>query len=49
MLNDSFFSAFSIHKRYENRYISTFLAEIVGLAVLWLFWIGGAGAATVSC
>jgi len=40
------FIAFSIHRRYENRYISTFLAEIVGLAVLWILWIAGAGAAS---
>ncbi|KAF8957201.1 hypothetical protein BDZ97DRAFT_119277 [Flammula alnicola] len=36
------FIGLSIHKRYENPYVSTFLAEIIGLSVLWTFWIAGA-------
>ncbi|KJA26573.1 hypothetical protein HYPSUDRAFT_63831 [Hypholoma sublateritium FD-334 SS-4] len=36
----------SIHKRWEHPVYSTFVAEIVGLSVLWVFWIVGAGGAT---
>jgi hypothetical protein len=39
---------YSIYKRYENPYLSTFLGEIIGLSVLWLFWIVGTAIATVS-
>ena len=41
-------SIWSIHKRYENRYLSTFRGEIIGLSILWIFWIAGAAGATVS-
>ena len=44
----NFISMYSIHKRYENPYLSTFLGEIIGLSVLWLFWIVGAAIASVS-
>ncbi|TFK72664.1 hypothetical protein BDN72DRAFT_304629 [Pluteus cervinus] len=40
------YAAFSIHSRYENKYVGTFAAEIALLVVLWLFWIGGAAVAT---
>ena len=39
---------YSIYKRYENPYLSTFLGEIIGLSVLWLFWIVGTAIASVS-
>ncbi|PPQ91093.1 hypothetical protein CVT25_013131 [Psilocybe cyanescens] len=39
-------SAFSIHKRYEKKYMTTFLAEIIGLSILWVFWIAGAAVAS---
>ena len=41
-------SMYSIHRRYENPYLSTFLGEVIGLSVLWLFWIVGAAIASVS-
>lgn len=40
------FIMYSIYKRYENPYLSTFLGEIIGLSVLWLFWIVGTAIAT---
>lgn len=40
------FIIYSIHKRYENPYLSTFLGEIIGLSVLWIFWIVGAAIAS---
>lgn len=40
------FMIYSIHKRYENKYISTFLAEVIVLSVIWLFWMVGTGIAT---
>ena len=39
---------YSIYKRYENPYLSTFLGEIIGLSILWLFWIVGTAIASVS-
>ena len=39
---------YSIYERYENPYLSTFLGEIIGLSVLWLFWIVGTAIASVS-
>ena len=41
-------SMYSIHRRDENPYLSTFLGEVIGLSVLWLFWIVGAAIASVS-
>jgi len=41
-------SMWSIHKRYENRYLSTFRGEIIGLSILWIFWTAGAAGASVS-
>jgi hypothetical protein len=35
-----------IHKRHENTCLSTFGAELIGLFVLFMFWITGAGIAT---
>lgn len=40
------FMMYSIYKRYENPYLSTFLGEIIGLFVLWLFWIVGTAIAS---
>ncbi|TEB06453.1 hypothetical protein FA13DRAFT_1742944 [Coprinellus micaceus] len=40
------FMIYSIHKRYENRYISKFRDEMIGLGFLWLFWMVGTGIAT---
>ncbi|KAF9484749.1 hypothetical protein BDN70DRAFT_849011 [Pholiota conissans] len=40
------FIILSIHKRWEHPVVSTFLAEIVGLSVLWIFWIAGAAGTT---
>jgi len=36
---------FCIHKRFEKPY-TIFLYELVGLSILWIFWIAGAGGAT---
>jgi len=37
-----------IHKRIENKFVFTFRGELVGLGVLWLFWIIGAAITSVS-
>ncbi|KAF8890930.1 hypothetical protein BD779DRAFT_1515271 [Infundibulicybe gibba] len=42
----SIFIIISIHKRVESRLVSLFRGEIIGLAVLWLFWLVGAAIAT---
>jgi len=42
----SIFIVWSIHKRYENPYLSTFRGEIIGLSVLWIFWTAGAAGAS---
>ncbi|KAF8153748.1 hypothetical protein B0H34DRAFT_661348 [Crassisporium funariophilum] len=42
----SVFIAYSIHKRHENRYISKFRDEVIGLGILWIFWIVGAAVAS---
>ncbi|KDR78036.1 hypothetical protein GALMADRAFT_224433 [Galerina marginata CBS 339.88] len=42
----SIFVIWSIHRRYENPIFGTFLTEIIGLTVLWIFWVSGAAAAT---
>ncbi|TFK37283.1 hypothetical protein BDQ12DRAFT_653179 [Crucibulum laeve] len=42
----SIFIIHAIHKRAEHRFVSRFRDEIIGLAILWLFWIIGAGIAT---
>jgi hypothetical protein len=36
----------AIHRRYESGFFTSFLAEIVGLAILWIFWIAGAAGAS---
>ncbi|KAH6873972.1 hypothetical protein BKA70DRAFT_1129458 [Coprinopsis sp. MPI-PUGE-AT-0042] len=41
------FVIYSIHKRYENRWVSRFREELVGLGILWLFWMVGTAIATV--
>ncbi|KAF9459408.1 hypothetical protein BDZ94DRAFT_1224808 [Collybia nuda] len=40
------FIIFCIHKRSENRLVSTFRGELIGLAMLWLFWLLGAAIAS---
>jgi len=40
------FIIFCIHKRVESRLVSTFRGEIIGLVILWLFWIVGASVAS---
>ncbi|KAL4063595.1 hypothetical protein V8B97DRAFT_1990657 [Scleroderma yunnanense] len=40
------FIARTIHKRLEHRHINHFRGEIIGLFVLFLFWIVGASIAT---
>jgi len=34
-------------ERFEFRFITTFLGEIIALIILWFFWIVGTGIATV--
>jgi len=38
----------TIHKRIESRLVSTFRAELIGLAFLWIMWIVGAAVASNS-
>jgi len=40
------FIIYCIHRRVENKYVHTFRGELIGLAVLWLFWIAGAAVAS---
>jgi len=40
------FIIYAIHKRVESRLISTFRGELIGLSVLWLFWLVGAAVAS---
>ncbi|KAF8234360.1 hypothetical protein L208DRAFT_1262055 [Tricholoma matsutake] len=37
----SIFIIHSIHKRAENRLVSTFRGELIGLSILWVFWLVG--------
>ena len=41
------FRIHSIHKRAEHRLVSTFRGELIGLGILWLFWLVGAAVASV--
>jgi hypothetical protein len=43
----SIFMLLTLHKRWEHGFVSTFLFEIIVDVVLWLFWLGGAAAASV--
>ncbi|KAJ7212194.1 hypothetical protein GGX14DRAFT_622336 [Mycena pura] len=36
----------TIHRRVEDNLVSTFRGELVGLFVIWLFWLVGAALAT---
>jgi hypothetical protein len=47
IFNISTNSLVTMFKMLEIPFITTFLGEIVVLAVLWLFWIIGAGIASV--
>ncbi|KAF7299063.1 hypothetical protein MIND_00854600 [Mycena indigotica] len=40
------FLIYTIHKRVEGNLVSTFRGELVGLAIIWLFWIVGTSIAT---
>jgi hypothetical protein len=42
----SIFMLLTLHKRWEHGFVSTFLFEIIVDVVLWLFWLGGAAAAS---
>ncbi|KIK67200.1 hypothetical protein GYMLUDRAFT_37266 [Collybiopsis luxurians FD-317 M1] len=42
----SWFIIHCIHKRHENRFITTFRGELIGLFVLWLMQLVGAAIAT---
>jgi len=37
---------YCIYKRVETKYVSKFREEIIGLSVLWIFWIVGAADAS---
>ncbi|KAK7048287.1 hypothetical protein R3P38DRAFT_2868453 [Favolaschia claudopus] len=39
---------FTIFKRVESNLVSTFRGELIGLAIIWLFWIVGTGIATTQ-
>jgi hypothetical protein len=43
-------SAHAVHAKHEfnRRYLSSFLFELAGLGLLFVFWLVGAGVATVS-
>ena len=41
------YSMHTIHKRREPRYLNTFRGELIGLFILWIFWICGAAIASV--
>ncbi|KAH7926997.1 hypothetical protein BV22DRAFT_1103934 [Leucogyrophana mollusca] len=40
------FIARTIHGRHEHRFVNTFIAELIGLAILFLLWLVGAAIAT---
>ncbi|KAF5353290.1 hypothetical protein D9756_007967 [Leucocoprinus leucothites] len=42
------FVILAMFKRFEFRFITTFLGEIVVLVILWFFWVVGAGIASTS-
>ncbi|RDB18326.1 hypothetical protein Hypma_000513 [Hypsizygus marmoreus] len=42
----SIFIVYCIHKRVESRLVSTFRGELIGLGILWIFWIVGASVAS---
>jgi len=42
----SIFIIHSIHKRAEHRLVSTFRGELIGLVILWIFWLVGAAVAS---
>jgi len=42
----SLFAAYTIHYRYEDTRISTFMVEAIAMSVLWLFWIVGSSIAS---
>ncbi|KAJ7626689.1 hypothetical protein DFH06DRAFT_1273092 [Mycena polygramma] len=38
----------TIHKRVDDNLVSTFRGELIGLFVIWMFWIVGTGIATTQ-
>ncbi|KAJ3975143.1 hypothetical protein EV361DRAFT_550182 [Lentinula raphanica] len=42
----SWFIIHCIHRRYENRFITTFRGELIGLFILWVMYLVGAAIAT---
>ncbi|KAF9450764.1 hypothetical protein P691DRAFT_725466 [Macrolepiota fuliginosa MF-IS2] len=42
----SIFVVLAMFKRFEFGFVTTFLGEIVALAILWLFWLVGAAVAS---
>jgi len=42
------FLLYTIHKRVEDNLVSTFRGELVGLFIVWMFWIVGTAIATNS-
>ncbi|KAF7314203.1 hypothetical protein MKEN_00892500 [Mycena kentingensis (nom. inval.)] len=40
------FIIYTIHKRVSENYVSTFRGELVGLFVVWMFWLVGTAIAT---
>ncbi|KAJ6584882.1 hypothetical protein B0H19DRAFT_1107001 [Mycena capillaripes] len=44
----SLFVIYTIHKRVEDNLVSTFRGELVGLFVIWMFWIVGTAIATTQ-
>jgi len=42
------FVIYTIYKRVEDNLVSTFRGELIGLFVLWMFWIVGTGIATTQ-
>jgi len=38
----------TIHKRVEDNLVSTFRAELVGLFIIWMFWLVGTAIATTQ-
>ncbi|KAJ7069858.1 hypothetical protein C8F01DRAFT_1114290 [Mycena amicta] len=42
------FLMYTIHKRVEGNLVSTFRAELVGLFIVWMFWIVGTAIATTA-
>ncbi|KAJ6557406.1 hypothetical protein DFH09DRAFT_1317528 [Mycena vulgaris] len=42
------FVIYTIHKRVENNLVSTFRGELIGLFIVWMFWLVGSAIATTQ-